>query len=196
MSNDSSVAGFLSPTSAYPYDSGLDQIFHDMLAGIVGITGDLVRPRWQPEPPTQPPFDTNWIAFGVSKIKPDTFAYIGHDPNGDGGLGADVVERDERLDVLVSFIGPQPSTLLNMLIDGLQVGQNRDQLWTFGITLVEFSEPTMVPALTQEKWVKRMDTTGTFRRRTARGYNINNIQSAQATIYVSSGMTYQINVNQ
>lgn len=162
-------------TPAPIYDQALDDIFHDLLAGITGIPATLVRPRWQPDPPNQPDFTTNWVAFGVQVGLADTFPWINHDPTGNAGLGSDQLERDEGLKVLCSFYGPAYTSMLARFRDGIQIESNRYDLEAAGIFLIEFQEPINLPALLKEKWVTRIDVNVLFKRRIRRSYSVNTI---------------------
>ncbi len=162
MATNSGTAGYLAPSSAQPLNGdALDDLFQGVLAGITGIDGNYIRPRWQPEPPIQPDFNVDWIAFGVAITKDDTFPYIGHD----GVNDVDIVERDQTLTILHSFYGPNGMNFAGMYNTGIQVEQNRDALTAVGIKLVECQEVTTLPALLKEKWVKRYDCRTVFRRR-------------------------------
>jgi hypothetical protein len=177
MATNSSTAGYLAPLAPAPaYDDQLADLLHDAIQGITGIAdGSLIRPRWQPEPPNQPDFSTDWVAFGVTAVDADRFAYQGHDPTGDG---ANELERDEVVRVLTSFYGPNAMAVLQRYRDGLQVAQNRDALASAGIKLLEVQEATVLPALLKEKWVNRVDCAVVFRRRVKRVYPVFNLQSA------------------
>src|SRR5262249_35203430 len=89
------------PTPAVLEDDALIAAFQGMVAGITGVPGKLVRPRWQPEPPNQPDFQTNWIAMGISATDSDKFAYVRQidDEHME-------VQRDQWLTLLLSFYGP------------------------------------------------------------------------------------------
>ena len=187
MANDSSEAGYLLPTSAASYGDPLDDVLHDAVAGMTGIPGSLVRPRWQPEPPQQPSYTTDWVAFGVTRSSVDVFAYT---RPGDSG---ETVERDEQLFVLHSFYGPNSHSICERFRDAFEVSQNRDALRASGITLVEVQEATLLPALLKEKWVKRVDVTVNYRRRTVRTFAVRTIQSAVGQI-VTEDRTVPINV--
>lgn len=167
------------PTITPLYGDALDDVFHDVIQGICGFSdGSLIRPRWQPEPPNQPDFNVDWVAFGVQTADADVYAYGKHDPSGNGGLGADQVERDETLKVLISFYGPNSTMLISQFRDGIQIDSNRDALTAVGIKLQECQTETVLPALLKEKWVKRIDTNVIFRRRVKRSYAVNTIVSA------------------
>ncbi len=178
----SATGGYLPPTDTVKYDDALDNVFHGCIHGITAIDKKLIRPRWQPEPPNQPDFTANWVAFGVMTLDADRFAYARHDPAASGGLGATDIERDERLKLLLSFYGPAASGYQARFSLGLQISQNRDALSAEGIKLVEVQEAFTLPALFKEKWVKRIDCAVIFRRRVARSYAIQNVDSADLTI--------------
>ena len=178
MSANSSIAGYLAPSSASVYDNALDDLLHDAIVGMTGITGDLVRPRWQPEPPQQPDFSTNWVAFGLRNTTVDSFAYEGEASNGASAS----VERDELLYYLHSFYGPAAHGLAERFRDGFEISQNRDVLRGLGFGLVEVQEATKVPALLKQKWVPRVDVVVAYRRRTSRVYPILTITSATGSI--------------
>lgn len=177
MTTDSSAAGYLAPatTPTDPvYDSALDRVLHDIIQRTMGISDPtLVRPRWQAEPPAQPSFATNWAAFGVTVVNADVFAALLHDP-----AGADILQRTEELEVLVSTYGPAARANMVLLRDGLSVEQNRDGLAAIGANLVECRTMVNLPALLKEKWLPRVDMTVVLRRKVVRTYPVLNITSA------------------
>lgn len=184
MATNSSIAGYLAPTGAEPlYGDDLDDVFSGVIEGITGIVGELIRPRWQVEPPNQPDFAIDWVAFGIVSTKGDVFHYTDHDPTND----VDVQEYDEVLTILHSFYGPNSSALINRYNAGIQVEQNRDALTLVGIKLVECQEVTTLPALLKEKWVKRYDCRTIFRRRVVRRYPV--LTAVANTNPTSGGMT-------
>lgn len=188
MANDSSTPGYLLPgaTPAPLYGNALDDVFHGVLQGIVGLSdGSLVRPRWQPEPPNQPDFQTDWVAFGITITKTDVFPYMGHSP-----AGYDIFERDEVITMLNSFYGPNGQALAGQYNDGIQVEQNRDALTAVGIKLVECQEVTQLPALLKERWVKRFDCRTVFRRRIHRTYPILNVIAGTVVVDNEHQLTY------
>ncbi len=176
MALDSSTSGYIAPASSPAYGDALDDVLQSVIVGLTGIAGSLVRPRWQPEPPQQPAFTVNWVAFGLVRQVNDTFAYVGHNP---AGAGSDEVQEDELLYVLHSFYGPECHSLCARFRAGLMLAQNRDALTAANIALVEVQEATHLPALLKERWVKRIDVTAVYRRRTSRTYNVLTITSGQ-----------------
>lgn len=159
-------------TPAPLYDDALDDLLHDNIVNITGITADLVRPRYQPEPATHPDATTNWVAFGIATYDSDVFAYQGHDPAGNGGLGTNSVERDEMIVVNLSFYGPNNLGYMAQYREGIQVESNRWDINAQNMNLVEVGQVVNLPALLKDRWVKRLDTKVTFRRRVSRVYNV------------------------
>lgn len=77
MTKNSSTGGYILPAAATPYPENLSfaQFLQQVLVGISGLDGMLVRPRWAVYPAKQPDIFTNWLAYGVSSIKPDANLY-------------------------------------------------------------------------------------------------------------------------
>ena len=192
MATDSRTAGYLLPTAESTHDDALDDLLHDVIVGLTGITGDLVRPRWQPEPPQQPEFSVTWVAFGVSRTEEDTFGYEHHDPLGEGPT---TVERDELLYYAHSFYGPHASGMCKRLRDGLQISQNRDALLSAGLGVVEVKEAVKIPALLHQKWVPKVDVTVVYRRRSTTAYPVLTIKSATVDPTIETLGTTHVTVN-
>lgn len=187
---DSSTAGYLIPSSSSPYDDGLDDILHNVIVGITGLTGDLVRPRWQPEPPQQPGFDVNWCAFGIVRTSEDVFASSVEASNG----GSVEVSLDEQLFVLHSFYGPSATAICKHFAKGLMIDQNRDAIKAANVNLVEVQEATILPALLKEKWVKRVDVTVVYRRRVGSTYPVLTFLSAGGLITTDQHVNRTVDV--
>ena len=101
------------------------------------------------------------------------------DPTLFGGQGGLVQERDELITLLVSFYGPNCSAYAEKYRCGALVPQNMDILRDASkVVLVGIGETVSVPALTQQKWVKRVDVRSEFRRRASRQYPIYSLVSA------------------
>jgi hypothetical protein len=176
--------GYIAPVAPLPiYAETLENVFHDLIQGVCGIAdGSLVRPRWQPEPVNQPAFSTDWVAFGIQTYNADTFAYVKHDPAGNGGAGESELQRDEQLRVLMSFYGPNGDALETRFRDGLQIEQNRVNLGVQGVKLVQLLEATQLPALLMDKWVRRIDVAGLFNRRITRRYTVGTLVSSTVAL--------------
>lgn len=177
---DSSTGGYLTPAVASPpeEDDALDDLVHDLIAGVTALASDLVRPRWQPNVPKQPEPTVNWCAFGVSEQPPDASPAIVH--NGDNG-GSDTYIRHGEISVQCSFYGPGAKGYAQMLIDGLGIPQNREQLAAYDMAIVGTSGIRAAPDFVNQQWVRRYDMTVTLRRKITRTYAVLNLASVQAT---------------
>ncbi|MGF6837063.1 hypothetical protein QF001_000930 [Paraburkholderia youngii] len=192
---DSSTGGYLSPAVASPplEDDALTAIFQQMIVGITGLPGNMVRPRWQPNPPKQPEPTTNWCALGIAVQTLDDGPAIIH--NG-AGNGSDTYIRHEQIDVIASFYGPNAMQNAQLLADGLAIPQNLEQLKANDMNSVDTGEIRAAPDLINEQWVRRYDMQLTFRRKITRAYNVLTILTATGTIQASTPLTTPINVTQ
>ena len=153
-----------------------------MFVGITGLDGKNVRPRWQEDVPNLPDFGTDWCALGVMKITADTNTVNWHDPVGTSGNGAEDLRRNEEVDILTSFYGPNSDANAALLRDGLQVEQNRYLLRNAQMELIETSDILTTSEPIKSRWVRKHDITVRIRRLVLRVYPVLNILSAQGTI--------------
>lgn len=199
---NSSTGGYLVPdtASADPpaplYDNALEDFLHDVIQGICGIADPkLVRPAFQPNPPNQPAFDVNWVAFRVMDSEKDFDAFKQHDPDYYTDGGATITEQDEVFTLLVSFFGPNSHAMQSTWEDGIKLSQNREVLDAAGIKFMGHSRALQVPALQQEQWLKRWDQRVYLRRRVKRVYPILNIASASVRYLDNEKYLTEITVN-
>ena len=165
------------PASVPINDRPLEDIFGDAIAGITGLNRNThVRPYLQPTPPNFPDQETNWVAFKVSPVDQDTFAFVRPTSSLEGGTGT--VERDEYLDVLMSFYGANSNQYMSRWREGLSIDQNRWALQEEGIKLIGMGQPINVPSLLKDRYVRRLDITMQFARRVALVYDVRTIASA------------------
>lgn len=77
--NTSATGGYLLPAKQFPLPGNLSfrQFLQQIFVGVSGLPGNLVFPRWQIAPPKQPDISTNWLAIGITEVKPDANAYLG-----------------------------------------------------------------------------------------------------------------------
>lgn len=178
---DSSTGGYLVPAAPTPpvEDAALDAIFQAMIVGLTGLPGNMVRPRWQPVVPIQPPPSTNWCAIGVTNIDPDANPVMMH--NG-AGQGSDTMLRHEVITVAASFYGPNAMQYAAQARDGLYVSQNHAMLTANNMGLVRADKIVPAPELVNQQWVRRFDFDITIRRQVVRTYNVLNVLSAQGTV--------------
>ena len=184
MSNDSSTGGILAPAAspAPLEDAALDAFLQGLVVGLTGLAGAVVFPRWQPEPPNLPAFATNWAAIGVIEARPDTYAYMLHDPTGGTGDGSDDMQRHEELEILCSFYGPNAGGNAAQFRDGFMVEQNNDSLTAAGFGFKETRAPVRAPELTKNRWLNRIDVPLVLKRIVLRSYPVLNVESGVVSI--------------
>ncbi|MNK60448.1 hypothetical protein D3C87_795820 [compost metagenome] len=158
---------------APPMDDELEDILQRAFAGITGMDPRLVRPRFEPEPANMPDFSQTWASFGVGETQSDLLAFLRQ-------VSDDVQElqRDQQFTALASFYGPGAQVQLERFRDGIQIQQNREELGSFGIKLVEVGQARRLPALVKGLWQDRRDVPVILRRRYTRLYRVAAVNSA------------------
>lgn len=188
---DSTTAGYLTPDAnpAPLEDGSLIGFFQQVVVGLTGLDGSLVRPRWQTQLPTPPDNTVTWVAIGVTHRKGDTFAFEGHAPLLNNGNGSDVIQRQEELTVLCSIYGPAADSTAEMLREGLSVEQNRAVLSASGMNLVSVGEVGTIPVMLNTQWYYRVDVPVHIRREIIRTYPVLTLLSSQGTVSSEAGST-------
>lgn len=177
MANTSATGGYIVPAAESPplTDDALDAVFQADVVNITGLSGTLVRPRWQPVPPKHPEPTVDWCAIGITEIAPDDSPSIRHVGTGDG---SDNMVRHDQITLLCTFHGPLAMRYAAKLRDGIGILQNTEALALQGIKFIESSPIRSVPELYNQQWIKRFDIALIFRRKVDRMYPILNILSA------------------
>ncbi|AWJ93318.1 hypothetical protein Sp245p_26210 (plasmid) [Azospirillum baldaniorum] len=185
MSNTSATGGPILPNGTVaPLEGKALLVFlQGWLAPLLGLPGQMVRPRWQAEPPAIPDAGEAWAAIGITARPADAYPSVTHDPSGDG---QDIVVRHERLELLVSVydlgVAGQADAHAALLRDNLTIRQNSEPLQLAGFALIETGTLTPVPSLLKSRWLYRVDLPITVRRAVARSYPVLNLLQGQATI--------------
>lgn len=154
---NSLAADWLRPAPG-PGEAALEDALHDMVCGLTGLDGRMVRPRWQPRPPAAPGPEVDWCAVGiVGESAPGGAAW--HED------GQTRLEVHETLTVMCSFYGPGARTLARALRDGLWLEQNRAMLReSANLALVRVGDIIQAPELVNARWLRRQDVTLTLTR--------------------------------
>lgn len=181
MANTSATGGYLAPAGspATSEDADLEDVLQPMVVGISGLSGPMVRPRWQEKPPKQPEPDVNWCAIGVHNTKTVANPAIDHDGSDDGH---DQYQMHEELEVLCSFYGPQAQAYASILRDGIFIPQNSEAVKALRMAFYGASDIRPVPELVNQQWVRRYDLFIYMRRQVVRAYPVLNILSADPEI--------------
>jgi hypothetical protein len=191
--------GYVAPTfkGLEVNDRILHRLLQQIVSGITGITGKLVYPRWQPEPPNQPDFDVDWAAVGIVGKTREVFPAVLHctdasDPE-DVKI-VDTVYRNEILNLLCSFYGPNSEANGEILAMGLMLEQNRYVMFLNGIALVEVGDTTTIPALKKDRWLMGQDVPFRIRRQQSYTYPSANIEKFQGSV-ITDALTMPVPVS-
>lgn len=203
---DSSTGGLLVPETIFAdapvplYDAALDAFFQPLLAGLSGISGTLVIPRWQVVPLNKPAQTVNWCAFGITVHDAPANAYTTHQsllydqndqPKYDDGLHnydetpvqsqRDVLVTTEDIEMDCAFYGPAARGNAAQVRDGWQIAQNRESLQLANMGFVGAGVIRSAPELINNLWHSRADMILYFRRAVVRTYPVLDLLSAQGT---------------
>lgn len=176
--NSSSSGGYLSPVSSDTVeDDVLAGLLHDLVVGVTNLSTTLVRPRWQPQPPTMPDPTVNWAAVGVTTIEP-----VGPWPSWVHNHDQTSTMQDqEELEVIASFYGPRSGYYAGVFQAGVRVQQNLEPLLAANIKLRVVRNTTHAPELINTQYRGRADVAFRLVREIDRVYNIQDIVSASIT---------------
>lgn len=161
------------PLPAPLEDNALVDAIQATVAGVTGLSGKLVRPRWQPEPPNMPDYSIDWCAVGPTEYNDDVYVY-----EEQVNATTRAVERSQEFITLASFYGPHCQSFMGRLKDGIMLEANRFALGALGVKLKEVQRSREVPALFKEIWVRRIDLPIVWTRRIRREYTLNQIEVA------------------
>ncbi len=183
MTNTSATGGPLVPeTSPAPLEGrALLRFFQQIIVGITGLDGTVVRPYWQEEPPTVPDAGVAWAAFKITRRPSDEYPFVGRYYY-QAEDGNDYLQRHEALDILTTFYdtgstglddsGGLADSYASLLRDGLAVPQNREPLFLAGMGLVRIGDLITVPVIFKRRWQNRVDFEFTVRRQIDRAYPV------------------------
>jgi hypothetical protein len=181
---DSSTGGYLLSTTTPTNDLDLDVVFQNLIAGLTGIDGQYVRPRFQDEPTPPPTKGITWVAVGIMTSVADTYPAVAF-VDGTG----DVLIHHERIDVLCSFYGPKAERAKASARDGLIIGQNREVIAALGIDYIGPSNELRVPVQIKTIWTNRIDMTLTFHRQIIQTYDVLSIETSAGILDTDSHTT-------
>lgn len=177
--NTSSTGGYLRPTSSLPIDDdALSVLLHNLVVGVTNLSASLVRPRWQPQPPTMPDASVNWAAVGVVSTEP-----VGPWPSWvhNNNQTSTMLDQDE-LEVLATFYGPNSGSYAGLFQAGVRVQQNLEALLLAGFKLRVVRNSSHVPELVNTQYRGRSDVAFRLVREIDRVYAIKDIASAEVVI--------------
>jgi len=178
---DSTQPGYLGPAPTETLDAlDWENFLQQCVAGITGLPGELVRPRWQPNPSPTPDVSVDWVACGITRTVAQFSPYLKH--HGEEEPGYDRLGRSEQVTYRVSSYGPHAGDVIAILRDGLFIDQNR-QLWRENsVGLVEAERIDHVPELFRQQWRDAYHLEIILNRQVRRVYNVRTLLRAKGTI--------------
>lgn len=181
---DSTASGYMQATGTVPLsDDELADALQAWVVGITGITGSLVRPRWQSVAPNRPGLDVDWCAIGVTEETPEAgIPYLEQQGDDDSGTGTERLQRYTAVDILASFYGPHAARYAGLLLDGATIRNNLDELALSGLVFIDSGPIRSVPEQFQQIWVYRVDLPIKLARQIRRVYPVRNVVRATGTI--------------
>lgn len=203
VSPDSTHRGFVEPGSSRPFsldtipgfdqgewdiaprgDEQLENFLQQYVAGIVGLDGNAVFPRWQAEPPELPPWGQDWAAVGILAAPAQgPWPVVVEDRSGEFAW----LRQHVYLDVMASFYGPHCQSKAHRLRRGFGIAQNREALFINHMGFIEVHEPKRVPAYIRQRWVDRNDVEFTLALVEIETYPIKSFTSGQGVTLTDSG---------
>ena len=188
MPNTSATGGPLLPENGTPTlapDDPFDTFLQALVVGVTGMTGTMVRPRWQATPIAEPEAGTDWCAIGVTEEDPDEGRpFVTHRGSEDSGLGADFVQVNDTASILASFYGPNARGNASALRIGLMVAQNREVLQRANMGLVGMpGAARFLPAIVSMQTQRRVDIPFAIRRPNVIEVAVRNLLAVKVTLY-------------
>lgn len=177
----SAVLGPLAPGStSYESDDAVADVVGDIVAGILGLDRNNVRPRFQLGAPPQMPGPTaDWLAIGTASVREESMrGIVTHVGDGDG---ADYVQTPERHEMLLSFYGPHGLSMARKLRDGLKVAPNRYAVRAAGLAYVGSGPIINLGEEINSSWYRRADMTVRLDGIVIRDYPVLNLLSVQGS---------------
>lgn len=180
MSNTSATGGYLVQTEL-PLPGGLTllQFLQQVIVGVVGLQGEMVRPKFQKNvPKVLPNPEDNWCAFSIAQQTPDATAFHKVKESGNGS----VLTRHIELTIDCSFYGSQCQENAGKLRDGLEISQNRDVLRSGNMGVKEVGASVYVPELHGQVWFPRCDITVIIKRQVDKDFSVLDLTGSIGTI--------------
>jgi hypothetical protein len=185
MPNTSASGGYLNGAGnpAPLNDAGLQDFFHDLIAGITGIANENIRPRWLAEPLNIPNNGIDWVAFGVVSKSHLGQPFEEHFPISVAYPNGYNESRSHRLlEVKVTIYGPNAERTEALLSRGVYVAQNQESLELQNMALIGAGDSITIPEYLKEQWVQRVDLTLTFSQQLIFDFEVQNLLHSQPSL--------------
>lgn len=176
------VQSYIRPYSSaqLPGDLTVTQFIQSVLVGLSGLPGTMVRPKWQAEPPKNPPgIDESWISFGINLGIQNNDPYIATSPTDNTAI---VSQRQQALDVGISIYGPLALEIFGIIRDGWHIPQNTQALTAANMGFTSMAPARSIPDLQNGRFYNRVETSVVLQQQVNRTYKVPTILSASGVI--------------
>lgn len=178
MSNTSATGGYLRQVTGPLEGQALLDVFQALIVGITGLTGSLVRPAYQANPPDWPAIGTDWCAFYISDSDQDYSAKQMEQADAQTTL-----HEDEKISLGVVFYGPNAHGYAGQLKTGLQIAQNREAIAAAGVVWNDASPVKAAYELINNQYYSGFRVTLNFTRENERVYGVLPARTVGVEIY-------------
>jgi hypothetical protein len=166
----------------------LEDFLQQLVAAVTNLPPNMVRPRWQEEPPTLPAHNVDWCATGMTSSELDNgWPYV----NFDQVDGQAYMQQHETVELLTSCYGPHAEWFSGLIRDGFMIGQNREVLYLASMGLIGVGRAVVAPELINKRWLRRVDRIVRIHRLIRRAYPILSLLSAPFGVGVEEFKVYQ-----
>lgn len=161
---------------------GIVDLLTALVAATTSLAPSLVRPRWQPTPPEQPPAGTPWAAVGVTRRTGQGYTHQVMSTLPGTATEALLVRRWAAFEALVSFYGPNGDDLAELFRDSVQLNQNLAGLYLYGVKVTGVGDVQAVPDLVNLQWIDHQDVPFDLVREFDRYYPVRSILQGIVTV--------------
>lgn len=191
MSNTSATGGYLTETPEQIDVTALENIWHDIIAGITALDNKLVRPSRSIDPARQPKNNVNWVAFEIARTP--GFSYFPPVMHRSAADGHDEIIDYSPYTIRAAFYGPDSDRIAGAFRRGLFIWQNRQALRKAKIALLEVGSPETLPELDSMRWRDRADVTARFVVENRGRYEVLNLLQSGGALSGNDGTTAEFN---
>lgn len=181
----SATGGYLQPVAAPIGDNALARVMHGLIAGVTGLSGSMVRKKWQRNMPAIPANGIDWCAFAIANVEAYNTYQVQIVSGNDTAMRQ---SQYEAFDLECSFYGDNCQQYAAMLRDGLHVAQNREAMYLAGIAVRGGTVIVHVPELINDQWQDRCDITIAMARDTSAQYDVLHFLGAHGSIVDDAGI--------
>jgi hypothetical protein len=133
-----------------PDNFNIYYLVHDYIVGLSGLDNTLVRPMYQPNPPTIPDFGTDWIGINIKTTDMNGSSY--QVLNKDDIL---TLRRDVTFEISLAIYGTNSFRVSTQIRSGMELTQNTEIFRPYNIAFGTHGKLVRSPELHNQRWLER-----------------------------------------